>query len=109
VNEKIEGFYDVCRAKRLTGRQGVIIPHLNVPDLMLRKDVVRAVKRKRFHVWPVKTIDQGIEILTGVKAGKRMRNGKFPEGTVNHLVDERLRQMALGLKKFGTEEGKKGE
>jgi len=68
--------------------------------------VVRAVKRSRFHIWPVKTIDQGIEILTGVKAGRRRRNGKFPEGTVNYLVDEKLREMAVGLKKFGEKEEK---
>jgi lon-related putative ATP-dependent protease len=107
VNQKIEGFYDVCRTKGLTGRQGVIIPQLNVPHLMLRKDLIRAVERGRFHIYPVKSIDQGIEILAGVKAGKRKRNGKFEDGTVNDLVDKKLHEMALGLKKFGVEEGKK--
>jgi ATP-dependent Lon protease len=107
VNQKIEGFFDVCRARRLTGKQGVMIPHLNVPELMLRKDVVAAVKKGQFHVWPVKTIDQGIEILTGIRAGRQLKSGKFPKGTVNHLVDQKLREMALGLKKFGTEEEKK--
>jgi ATP-dependent Lon protease len=107
VNQKIEGFFDVCRAKKLTGKQGVMIPHLNVPDLMLRKDVVQAVEKGKFRVWPVKTIDEGIEILTGIKAGRRLRNGKFQEGTVNCLVDQKLQQMALGLKKFGEPEKKK--
>jgi len=71
VNQKIEGFYDVCKAKGLTGRQGVLIPHRNVKDLMLRHDVVEAVRAKKFHIYPVRTIDEGIEILTGVKAGKK--------------------------------------
>jgi ATP-dependent Lon protease len=86
----------------------VIIPELNVPHLMLRKDVIRAVERGRFHIYPVKTIDEGIEILAGVKAGERKRNGKFEDGTINHLVDKKLHEMALGLKKFGAEEGRKG-
>jgi len=108
VNEKIEGFYDVCRTKGLRGQQGVMIPHLNISDLMLRKDVVRAVENGQFHIHPVKTIDQGIEILTGVKAGRRRKNGKFPKGTVNYLVNQKLQEMALGLKKFGEQEKKKG-
>ncbi len=107
VNEKIEGFYDVCRAKGLTGRQGVMIPHLNADEMMLRKDVVQAVDQGRFHIYPVKHIDQGIEILTGVKAGRRLRGGRFQRGTVNYLVDQKLRQMALGLKKFGEPEKRK--
>jgi ATP-dependent Lon protease len=101
VNQKIEGFYDVCRAKRLTGGQGVMIPHLNIRDLMLRHDVVAAVKKGQFHIWPVKTIDQGIEILTGIKAGRRLRSGKFQKDTVNGLVNEKLHWMAMELKEFG--------
>ncbi|MCK7467452.1 MAG: hypothetical protein MZU91_04520 [Desulfosudis oleivorans] len=69
VNQKIEGFFDVCRARGLTGGQGVMIPQLNVPELILRKDVVKAVAEGKFHIWPVKTIDEGIELLTGVPAG----------------------------------------
>jgi ATP-dependent Lon protease len=103
VNQKIEGFFDVCRAKRLSGRQGVMIPKLNVKDLMLRRDVVSAVEKGRFHVWPVKNIIQGIEILTGLKAGRRLRSGKFPEGTVFGLVDEKLHRMAVDLKEYGKE------
>lgn len=109
VNEKIEGFFDVCKAKGLTGRQGVMIPHLNVDDLMLRKDVVEAVKQGKFHIYPVKTIDQGIEILTGVEAGERMEDGRFKEGSVNDLVDKKLRELGAKIKEFeggGGEEAK---
>jgi ATP-dependent Lon protease len=100
VNEKIEGFFDVCKAKGLTGEQGVIISKKNVDDLMLRDDVIEAVKKGLFHIYPVETIDEGIEILTGVKAGKRLKDGKFEPGTVNYLVDKRLREISKGLKKF---------
>ncbi|MFB3926474.1 MAG: Lon protease family protein [Syntrophales bacterium] len=109
VNYKIEGFYDVCRARGLTGKQGVMIPSLNVPDLMLRKDVVEAVENGKFHIYPVATIDQGIEILTGVEAGQMDENGTYPEGTVNYLVNEKLKNIALSLKKFGEAEEKKKE
>jgi len=111
VNEKIEGFFDVCKAKGLTGRQGVMIPHLNVDDLMLRKDVVQAVKEGKFHIYPVRTIDQGIEILTGVEAGERMEDGRFKEGTVNDLVDKKLRELGMKIREFegGGEEGAKEE
>jgi len=108
VNQKIEGFFDVCKAKGLTGKQGVMIPHLNIDDLMLRKDVVEAVKEGKFHVYPVKTINQGIEILTGVEAGERLEDGRFKEGTVNDLVDKKLRELGMKIKEFegGGEEGK---
>ncbi|HUL38080.1 MAG TPA: ATP-binding protein [Thermodesulfobacteriota bacterium] len=108
VNEKIEGFYDVCKAKGLTGKQGVMIPHLNVEDLMLRKDVVQAVKEGKFHIYPVKAIDQGIEILTGVEAGADQEDGRFKEGTVNAAVDKKLRELGMKIKEFegSGEEGK---
>ena len=107
VNEKIEGFYSVCKAKGLTGTQGVMIPHQNVPDLMLKDEVVQAVKDGKFRIHPVKTIDQGIEILTGVKAGVRKEDGTFEEGTVNFLVDKHLKHYAEAWKSFGaTETGK---
>jgi lon-related putative ATP-dependent protease len=111
VNEKIEGFFDVCKAKGLTGRQGVMIPHLNVDDLMLRKDVVEAVKEGKFHVYPVKSIDQGIEILTGLEAGERTEDGHFKEGSVNDLVDKKLRELGMKIKEFEGvgEEGVKEE
>jgi predicted ATP-dependent protease len=100
VNQKIEGFYDVCRVKGFTGKQGVIIPVENVEDLMLREDVVEAVAAGKFHILPVSSVEQGSEILTGVKAGRREPAGKFEAGTVFGLVDQRLREMALTLKKF---------
>ena len=108
VNDKIVGFFEVCKAKGLTGKQGVMIPHLNIDDLMLRKDVVQAVKEGKFHVYPVKTVDQGIEILTGVEAGVRLENGKLKEGTVNDLVDKRLQDLGKKIKEYegGGEEGK---
>jgi predicted ATP-dependent protease len=112
VNEKIEGFFEVCKAKGLTGKQGVMIPHLNVGDLMLRKDVVEAVKEGKFHIYPVKTINQGIEILTGVEGGESLDGGKFKEGTVNDLVDKKLRDLGMKIKEFeggGGEEGAKEE
>lgn len=101
VNQKIEGFYDCCRKKGLTKTQGVLIPESNVKDLMLRKDVVEAVKKGQFHIYPVKTIDQGIEILTGTRAGERKADGTYPKGTMNYLVDQKLRELAEGLKDFG--------
>jgi len=101
VNQKIEGFYDCCRRKGLTKKQGVLIPASNVKDLMLRKDVVEAVKKGQFHIYPVKTIDQGIEILTGTKAGEKKADGAYVKGTVNYLVDQKLRELAEGLKNFG--------
>lgn len=100
VNQKIEGFYDVCRLRGLTGTQGVIMPIQNVEDLMLREDVIEAVAAGKFHILPVATIEQGIEILTGVRAGARKPDGKFEPGTVMALCDDRLREMATTLKKF---------
>ena len=109
VNQKIEGFFDCCRKKGLNKKQGVMIPESNVKDLMLRKDVVEAVKKGEFHVYPVKTIDQGIEILTGTDAGERKADGTYPKGTVNFLVDQKLRELAGGLKSFGDKADKEEE
>ncbi len=100
VNQKIEGFYDVCMLKGLTGTQGVLMPSENVEDLMLREDVIEAVRAGKFHILPVATIEQGIEALTGVRAGTRSADGKFDPGTVLWLADERLRKMAQTLKEF---------
>ncbi|MBI2956495.1 MAG: AAA family ATPase [Acidobacteria bacterium] len=100
VNYKIEGFYELCKAKGLTGEQGVILPIENVPDLMLRPEVVEAIQAGRFHLYPIATVDEGIEILTGVKAGERQPDGSFEEGTVNGLVDTRLRELAEGLRSY---------
>ncbi len=100
VNQKVEGFFDVCRTKGLTGTQGVMIPHQNVGDLMLRKDVVAAIKDGKFHLYQVKTIDRGIELLTGWAAGTQKSDGSYNENTVNFLVDQRLQTLAKGLKDF---------
>jgi len=100
VNEKIEGFFAVCRAKGLTGTQGVIIPYQNVSNLMLSEEVVQAVKNGQFHIYPIKTIDEGLEILTGVKAGERQADGSFEEGTVNYMVDKELERLALAWREF---------
>ncbi|MEJ2167917.1 MAG: ATP-dependent peptidase [Desulfobacterales bacterium] len=101
VNQKIEGFYDCCRHKGLTGSQGVMIPKSNVKDLMLRKDVVAAVQEGRFRIYAVGTIDEGIEILTGKPAGTQQADGKYPAGTINYLVDRKLSELAEGIQKFG--------
>jgi len=100
VNLKIEGFFDVCKDRGLTGTQGVIIPEQNVPDLMLREDVLEATKKGKFRIFAVKTIEQGIEILTGVRSGSRHENGSFSSGTVFGLVDEKLKFYAEQWKKF---------
>jgi predicted ATP-dependent protease len=100
VNEKIEGFFDVCRIKGLTGTQGVMIPASNVEDLMLREDVLDAVAAGQFHIWPVAKVEQGIDLLTGVAAGNKNGQGTFEPGTVLGLMDERLREMAKTLKEF---------
>lgn len=94
VNEKIEGFFHVCRARGLTGEQGVLIPASNVKHLMLRQDVVEAAAAGRFQIYPVETIDQGIEILTGLPAGERDEAGHFPEGSINQRVEARLAALA---------------
>ena len=94
VNEKIEGFFDICRARGLTGEQGVLIPKSNVQHLMLREDVVDAVKNRQFAIYAVGSIDEGIEILTGVKAGERGADGRFAAGTVNRLVEDKLKSFA---------------
>lgn len=94
VNEKIEGFFDICKSRGLKKGQGVLIPKSNVQHLMLREDVVEAVKNGQFSVYAVSTIDEGIEILTGVTAGERAANGLFPAGTINGRVEDKLRAFA---------------
>lgn len=101
VNQKIEGFFDVCKARGLTGEQGVLIPWQNIDDLMLRKDIVEAVQKGQFHIFPIKTIDEGIELLTGTVAGQKNAEGKYPEDSVHFLVEIRLRELAEGMKAFG--------
>lgn len=103
VNEKIEGFFDVCAHDGLTGKQGVIIPRTNLDNLMLRADIVQAVEEGRFTIYAIDTVDDGIEILTGVKAGKADNNGNYPKGTVNYLVEESLRQYYQDYARYAKE------
>lgn len=98
VNEKIEGFFDCVAGGRATGREGVIIPRRNVPDLMLREDVVRAVRRGRFHIYAIDTVEEGIEILMGVPAGRARKRGGYSPGTVFDRADRRLEEIAAGLR-----------
>ncbi len=100
VNEKIEGFFDVCNASGLTGSQGVMIPSRNIKDLMLRKDVIEFIEKGKFHVFAVNTIDEGIELLTGRPAGMRLPDGKFEKNSVHFMVDEKLRNNAEQIKEF---------
>ncbi len=103
VNEKIEGFFDCVHTGKYTGREGVIIPRRNLPDLLLRDDVVRAVKKGRFHIYAIRTVEEGIEILTGVPAGRPRRGGGYAPGTVFDLADRRLEQIAQGLRQAQAE------
>jgi predicted ATP-dependent protease len=103
VNEKIEGFFDVCHARGLTGRQGVLIPEANVRHLMLREDVVEAVRAERFHVYAITTVDEGLALLTGREAGERGIDGRFPEGSVNAAVESALAANVERLKEMHVE------
>jgi lon-related putative ATP-dependent protease len=103
VNEKIEGFFDVCKARGLTGQQGVLIPLSNVKHLMLHQEVINAVAAQQFHIYPVQTIDQGMELLTGVSAGQRDERGEFPEGSLNHRIKQRLIDFAQKRQAFASE------
>ena len=103
VNEKIEGFFAVCRNRGLTGDQGVVIPKINVKNLMLKKDVVEAVKAGKFRIYAVTTVGEALEIMTGMPAGDRKTDGTYPEGTINGLVDKKLKEMSK--KQKGEEKG----
>ena len=104
VNEKIEGFFRLCEARGLTGNQGVLIPASNIDNLMLHERVVTAVADGKFHIWPVKTLNEGIELLMGLPAGERQKDGSYPEGTVHQAVQARLLQLAEDLNKFGEDD-----
>lgn len=112
VNEKVEGFFDVCKARGMTGQEGVMIPLSNVKHLMLRRDVVEAVEKGLFAIYPIETVDQAMELLAGVPAGERGADGAFPEGTINHAVEARLIAFAerrLSLSGDGGDAKKKVE
>jgi lon-related putative ATP-dependent protease len=100
VNEKIEGFFEVCKEKGLSGEQGVLIPQSNVRDLMLRHDIVAAAREGRFHIYAIASIDEGMEILTGVPAGERDRNGRYPEGSINRRVEDQLHRYTEAARAF---------
>lgn len=100
VNHKIEGFFELCKVRKLTGEQGCLIPRSNVQNLMLKQEVLDAIKEGKFHIWPVSTIDEGIEVLTGVPAGNRMADGRWEENTINHLVQVSLNELADRIKEF---------
>jgi lon-related putative ATP-dependent protease len=101
VNEKVEGFFDVCSARGLTGHQGVILPEKNVKNLVLRRDVVEAVEAGKFAIYPIEQVDEGLEILTGKTVGVRDAKGAFPKGSINQLVESRLHVLATKYKAFG--------
>jgi predicted ATP-dependent protease len=100
VNEKLEGFFEVCRARGLTEGQGAMIPASNVQNLMLKEEILKAAEAGKFSIFAAKTIDEGIEFLTGVPAGERRADGSFEEGTVNYLVNKKLEEMAETVRKF---------
>jgi len=100
VNHKIEGFFDICKQQGLTGEQGVLIPASNVQHLMLRQDVIDAVKEGQFHIYAVETVNEGIELLTGMPAGERDQEGNFPKETINYLVEQRLIDLAKKRREF---------
>lgn len=97
VNEKIDGFFKICKMRGLTGQQGVIIPEQNIDNLMLRPEIIEAVKRGQFHIYAVKTVEEGLQLLTGLPAGERTPEGKFPEGTIYARVEARLREIQKNL------------
>jgi len=105
ANEKIEGFFDICNARGLTGSQGVVIPQSNVQHLMLRKDVVEACASGRFAVYSVATIEDGIALLTGQPAGERGEDGLYPAGSVNRRIENRLRAFASIRRSFADSHG----
>ncbi|MGB5814805.1 MAG: S16 family serine protease, partial [Thermoanaerobaculia bacterium] len=109
ANEKIEGFFDVCMARGLDGEQGVLIPASNVKHLMLREDVVDAVAQGKFHIYAVETVDQGIEILTGRRAGERDDEGVYPDDSINRLVEDRLIELAVKAQEFSAPPEKEEE
>jgi hypothetical protein len=102
VNEKIEGFFDICKARGLTGGQGVLIPASNVKHLMLREDVVSACAQSQFGIYPVEDVDQAIELLTGVPAGQANDEGLVPEGTINYRVAAQLAELSALRQAFAT-------
>lgn len=109
VNEKIEGFFHICKQRRLTGEQGVIIPKANEKNLLLHQDVIKAVKAGQFHIYSVDTIDEGMELLTGMEMGQKNDSGQYPEDTINARIISRLNDLAEKRKTFITSENGKSD
>jgi predicted ATP-dependent protease len=109
VNEKIEGFFDLCQARGLTGEQGVLIPRANVKHLMLRSDVVQAAASGQFHIYPVETIDQGIELLSGIPAGEADAEGNFPADSINGRIVACLTHLAEQARAFAGRQSTDGQ
>ena len=99
LTDKIEGFFNICKLRGLTGDQGIIMPYQNIKNLNLNDEVIKAVKDGMFHIYAIKTVDEGIELLTGVPAGKKNKNGEYPAGSVNYLVNEKLKKYSLSTEK----------
>jgi predicted ATP-dependent protease len=98
VNEKIEGFFDLCKVRGLDGSQGVVIPKKNVHNLMLKKEVVDAVKKGKFAIYSISRVEEGIELFTGMQAGEMKEDFTWPEGTLNHLIMKRLEEISQAFK-----------
>ncbi|MCJ7596011.1 MAG: ATP-dependent protease, partial [Desulfobacterales bacterium] len=109
VSRKVEAFYDICKYKGLNGGQGVIIPTKNIRNLMLKQDVIDSVREGKFHVWPISTVEEGIEIMGGMEAGTLQPDGTYPEGTLFRKVDERLLEIAEIVRRFVKEEDGTGK
>jgi predicted ATP-dependent protease len=109
INEKIEGFFDLCKFRSLDGNQGVIIPRRNIRHLMIKKDVIGAVKEGRFSIYPIDRVEEGLEILTGLPAGVLKEDGTYPEGTINYLVVKRLTEISEAVKEKKEEDTEKKE
>jgi predicted ATP-dependent protease len=102
ANEKIEGYFEICKARGLNGQHSVLIPERNIRNLMLKREVIEAVKTGKFHIYAARTIEEGIEILTGVSAGKQLPDGSFEKDSIYERVDRRLREMAETARRFQT-------
>jgi lon-related putative ATP-dependent protease len=109
VNYKIEGFFNICKEKGLTGTQGVVIPAQNIRNLMLNEEVINAVKEGKFHIYAISNINEGLELFTGIKAGELREDGTYPEGTVNRIIDDKLNEYIELSRKFSKESEKKNE
>ena len=97
VTCKIEGFFEICRIRGLTGKQGIILPSQNIQNLVLNDEVVEAVEKGLFHIYPIKTVEEGLEILTGVRAGDRLPDGSYPNGTINDRISKKLRKFSASF------------